>query len=180
TGMQLHRADGVIIRTQKTTNGTWIDTGPLMPYSVLALAIVPGTERAPSTMLSVDVTYLENEFLRVELNGDGDITRIYDKTNGREVLPEGAIANQFQAFEDRPLFWDAWDVDIFYEDKQWLAEPASSVTVVEAGPLRATLEIKRRILNSDYTERISLAHNRGQLDVDTTINWQEKHVLLKV
>jgi len=180
TGMQLHRADGVIIRTQKTTNGTWIDTGPLMPYSVLALAIVPGTERAPSTMLSVDVTYLENEFLRVELNGDGDITRIYDKTNGREVLPDGAIANQFQAFEDRPLFWDAWDVDIFYEDKQWLAEPASSVNVVEAGPLRATLEIKRRILNSDYTQRISLAHNRGQLDVDTTINWQEKHVLLKV
>ncbi|MCB0127118.1 MAG: alpha-mannosidase, partial [Caldilineaceae bacterium] len=88
--------------------------------------------------------------------------------------------NQFQAFEDRPLFWDAWDVDIFYEDKQWLADPASSVTMVEAGPLRATLEIKRRILNSAYTQRISLAHNRGQLDVDTTINWQEKHVLLKV
>ena len=70
-------------------------------------------------------------------------------------------------------------MDIFYEDKQWLAEPASSVTVVEAGPLRATLEIKRRILNSDYTQRISLAHNSAQLGFDTTINWQEKHVLLK-
>ena len=40
--------------------------------------------------------------LRVEFNAAGDITRIFDKVNRREVLPAGAIANQFQAFEDRP------------------------------------------------------------------------------
>jgi alpha-mannosidase len=116
----------------------------------------------------------------VELNEAGDITRIYDKTNDREVLPEGAVANQFQAFEDRPLNWDAWDIDIFYDDKQYLADPASSVHVVDDGPLRATLEIKRRILNSDYTQRISLSHNSPRLDFDTHIDWRERHILLKV
>lgn len=179
-GMQLHRTDGVQVQCQPTTNGSWIDAGSLLPYSVTALTMQPGRGSPITTALRVDNEHLENEFIRVELNHNGDITRIYDKGNGRELLPEGTHANQFQAFEDRPLFWDAWDVDIFYEDKQWLAEPASSVTVVEAGPLRATLEVKRRILNSDYTQRISLAHNRAQLDFDTTINWQEKHVLLKV
>jgi alpha-mannosidase len=50
----------------------------------------------------------------------------------------------------------------------WLADPASSVRVLEVGPLRATLEIRRRILHSEYVQRISLAHNSPRLDFDTT------------
>ena len=76
--------------------------------------------------------------------------------------------------------WDAWDVDIFYDDKMWTSDPAASVQVIEAGPLRATLEIRRRILNSDYVQRISLAHDNPRLDFDTAINWRERHILLKV
>jgi alpha-mannosidase len=118
--------------------------------------------------------------LRVELNAAGDITRIYDKINGRDVLPQDAIANQFQAFEDRPLQWDAWDVDIFFEDKMWKSDPAISVSVIESGPLRATLEVRRRILHSDYVQLISLQYNSPRLDFDTTIDWRERHILLKV
>jgi alpha-mannosidase len=71
-------------------------------------------------------------------------------------------------------------VDIFYDDKQWLAEPATSIRVVESGPLRATLAIERRILHSTYTQHISLQYNSPRLDIDTTIDWRERHVLLKV
>ena len=102
---------------------------------------------SPSSLVATS-TLLENDHLRVELNGAGDIIRIYDKANQREVLSAGHIANQFQAFEDRPMNWDAWDLDVFYDDKMWTSDPASSVQVVEAGPLRATLEIQRRILES--------------------------------
>ena len=105
---------------------------------------------------------------------------MYDKANRREVLPVGAIANQFQAFEDRPKQWEAWDVDIFYDDRMWLAEPAESIRVAEAGPLRATLEIQRRILHSGYTQRISLAADSPRLDIETAIDWRERHILLKV
>src|SRR5690606_5566610 len=103
---------------------------------------------SPATTLHASPTLLENDLLRVELDEAGDITRIYDKRNDREVMPPNTKANQFQAFEDRPLNWDAWDIDIFYDDKLYLAEPAASVRVVESGPLRATLEIERRILHS--------------------------------
>ena len=51
--------------------------------------------------------------------------------------------------------------------------------VVESGPLRASLEIRRRILNSVYVQRISLAYNSPRLDFDTSIDWQERHILLK-
>ena len=60
-----------------------------------------------------------------------------------------------------------------------LAEPAASISVVESGPLRATVEIKRRILHSDYVQRVSLQWNNRRLDFETTINWQERHTLLK-
>ncbi len=116
----------------------------------------------------------------MEINTEGDITRIYDKVALREVLPAGTIANQFQAFEDRPLNWDAWDIDIFYDDHQWLCQPASSIEVVETGPLYAALRIKRRILNSDFVQTISLAFASPRLDFETHIDWHEKHVLLKV
>jgi alpha-mannosidase len=157
--------------------GVWLEVGVVPPYSAAALKANPAP--AGSGSLEADPHRLENAWVRVELDESGDITRIYDKTNQREVLPPGRLANQWLAFEDRPLNWDAWDVDIFYEDRHWLAEAAESLRVVEAGPLRAALEVKRRILNSPYTQRISLAYNSPRLDFATQIDWRERHILLK-
>jgi alpha-mannosidase len=179
-GHSLQGADGARLPVQPTADGTWIAPGVLPPFSVTPLTESDDTGPLPDGELVVTPTQLENTFLRVELNEAGDITRIYDKVNGRDVLPEDAIANQFQAFEDRPLQWDAWDVDIFFEDKMWKSDAASSVEVIESGPLRATLEIRRRILQSDYVQRISLPYNSPRLDFDTTIDWRERHILLKV
>jgi len=171
---------GETIYTQAGEYGTWIAPRLLPQFSVTGLKIVEGEAAQPHREMMVTQSLLENEYVRIELNADGDIIRVYDKVHAREILPEGAIANQFLAFEDRPMQWDAWDVDIFYDDKQWLAEPATSVRVVESGPLRATLEIQRRILHSDYTQRISLSYNSPRLDIETNIDWRERHILLKV
>jgi alpha-mannosidase len=177
----LQRTDGLPVSVQPVKGGLLLDIGYLPPYSVTPLFTTSiSNTQYPISNLTSTPTSLENDFLRVELNTAGDIVRIYDKLSGREVLPAGAIANQFQAFEDRPINPDAWDIDIFYDDKLWLAEPAESVRVVENGPLRATLEVRRRILNSEYVQRISLTHNSLRLDFDTTIQWRERHILLKV
>ncbi|MCZ7544039.1 MAG: alpha-mannosidase [Anaerolineae bacterium] len=176
----LARADGAPALVQPAEGGAWVAAGALPPYSATPLTSAASPAAPPDTGLTATPTLLENNHVRVEFDAAGDIVRIYDKANGREVMPPGAVANQFQAFEDRPMNWDAWDVDIFYEDRMWLSEPAESVTVVEGGPLRATLEIRRRVLNSVYTQRISLAYNSPRLDFDTVIDWRERHILLKV
>jgi alpha-mannosidase len=123
---------------------------------------------------------LENKFIRAEFNAAGDLIHLFDKSAQREVLPANAIANQMQAFEDRPKSWDAWDVDIFYDDKMWLAESAESIELIESGPLVQVLEIKRKILGSTYTQRVSLRYNSPRLDFETTIQWNERHTMLKV
>lgn len=176
-------ATGEPVFIQSGAHGTLIAAGQLPPTSVTALKLGNANAQhgpAPETGLTATSTLLENQFVRVELDTAGDITRIYDKVAHRDVLPEGTRANQFQAFEDRPLDYEAWDIDIFYDEKQWFAEPATSVRVVETGPLRATLEVERRILHSSYTQRISLSYNSPQLDIETTIDWRERHILLKV
>ena len=65
--------------------------------------------------------------LRAEFDRAGDIVRLYDKEANREVLASGQSANQWQAFEDRPLDWEAWDIDIFYDEKIWLADPEADL-----------------------------------------------------
>ena len=166
---------------RRANGGIWLDLSETAPLSLTTLRLTDGeAAHPPRRTWSLATTLLENDYLRVELNDAGDITRIFDKVAGREVLPEGAIANQFQAFEDRPMNWDAWDVDIFFDDRMWTADAPTSVEVVEAGPLHATIEIHRRILHSEYVQRISLAHNSPRLDFETTIDWHERHVLLKV
>jgi alpha-mannosidase len=180
--------NGQPVSAQSTDSGCWLDAGELQPYSVIGLKKETGDEsyKVRDTSYSPPVTRnlypvsLENDYLKVDIDEHGDITRIFDKKADREVLPHNTIANQFQAFEDRPKSWDAWDVDIFYDDKIWLAEPASSIQFVEYGELRQTIEIKRKIQNSEYSQRISLSHNSPRLDFDTHINWNERHTMLKV
>jgi alpha-mannosidase len=174
---------GKPVPVQPADSGLWVDAGEIAPYSVIALQTT--TDDGPQTTKSGQISafsdpVLENKFIRVEFNNEGDITRIFDKQANREVLAPDSIANQFQAFEDRPKDWDAWDVDIFYDDKMYLAEPADPIKMIERGELRQTIEIKRRILNSFYTQRISLNYNSPRLDFDTHIGWNERHIMLKV
>ncbi len=140
---------------------------------------VDTAEEFDEESVRVTPTTLENDFLRVTLNQLGEVTSLYDKRFEREVIPVGKVANQFQVFEDRPVKWDAWDIDTFYDDKMWVATP-QSVEVVETGPLRATIEVKTRILGSSVTQRISLAAYSKRLDFQTVIDWHERHMLLKV
>jgi alpha-mannosidase len=167
-------------------HGAWSAfAGGVLPYTLTGLRrdadnapVLDMYERAPHITATPEC--LDNGRVRVELNAAGDITRIFYHDTGREILPEGAVGNQFQAFEDRPNNWDAWDIDVFFEDRMTLAQPADSIRVTESGDLCYTLEIKRRILNSEYTQTISLQANTAHIDFSTVINWRERHTLLKV
>ena len=180
-GQSLTGPDGAALPVQAAENGTWIATGEILAYSLTELRFIRGEApkfKLPGLYAAPDC--LENDFLRVEFNPAGEISRLYDKANRREVLPAGEVGNRFLAFEDRPANWDAWDIDRSYADKCWLVEDNAQVRVVESGPLRATLEIRKRILHSDLVQRISLCYNSPRLDFDTSIDWREKHILLKV
>jgi len=179
--------DNQTLLTQPVDGGTLLDPGKLLPYSINPAYLINSKpeEKFENSIKNTQNNnpqeyILENEVIRVLFNRNGDIISIFDKDTEREILPQSSFANQFQIFEDRPLTYDAWDIDIFYDDKMELAHPAESIIILEEGPLRQTIEIKRKIANSSYTQRISITKNNKQIVFDTTIDWQERFKLLKV
>ncbi len=167
-------------RVQMVSGGYLLDTGELPPYSVTPLKTLVHDDDVALEPVRATKYHLENDLLRVEFASNGDIERIWDKRCSRDILPDGQIANQFQAFEDRPKTPDAWEIDIFYDDRVWFAEAAHAVDVIEDGPLRGTLEIRRRIFNSEIIQHISLVRNSARIDFKTQVDWYERHTLLKV
>lgn len=139
-----------------------------------------GTPAVQGAALRVSEAAIETPFLRLTLDGQGHFSSIYDVRAGREVLADGERGNVLQAFEDKPLAHDAWDIDIFYQDKMWEVDDLSAVRVLEEGPLRAVLELRRRFRGSTIVQRITAYAHTPRVDVVTEADWHERHTLLKV
>ncbi len=122
---------------------------------------------------------LRNAFYELTLNGSGEICRLYDREAEREVLAPNECANQLIAYEDRPLAFDAWDIDLYYEEKPYPLRERTTLRVIEEGPVRATVEVEHRFLSSRVTQRISLWRNARRIDFTTEIDWHERQMLLK-
>jgi alpha-mannosidase len=129
---------------------------------------------------SDEIFVLENGLVRVTLDRQGLIAGFTDLRNHREVLAPGSRGNLLQVHEDIPNNWEAWDIDIFYrQNTRDLTEPASPPKILQSGPLRATLEIKREFGKSTITQKIILEAGSPVLTFDTVVDWQEDQTLLK-
>jgi alpha-mannosidase len=123
---------------------------------------------------------LSNGLIRVRIDGLGQLSGVRDEAVGREVLAPGARGNVLQLFEDRPVAWDAWDIDPFFEDRLEPEGTAAAVSITETGPLRAEVTTVRRMRNSTVTQRIRLRAGSRRIDFDTEVDWRETHILMKV
>ena len=115
----------------------------------------------------------------MEIDAAGDVTRVYDKQAAREVIAAGKTANQLIAFEDRPMNFDAWDIDIFFEDRAEKIGGVESIAITEQGALRVGVEIKRRYRDSQIHQTVYLYKDSRRIDFDTWVDWHEHHILLK-
>ena len=150
---------------------------PALGYRVVPLG--RATASAGNTTLVAGERKLENRYFLLELDDAGQISRLYDKRYQREVLMPGGGGNRLQAFEDKPNDADAWDIDRFYTQKSWDLTAVSDWTVVEQGPLRAGVELRREWDGSTVTQRILLHAELPRIDFQTRIDWHHHQVLLK-
>jgi len=135
---------------------------------------------ATATGASAGPGHLENEHLRIELDEQGLLSSIFDKSAARQVLAPGCRGNRFQLHPDYPNFFDAWDIDRFSFDQVVELDAVESVDVVEQGPLQAGIRVVRRFGDSHIVQVIRLAARSRYLDFATEVNWQETNRLLKV
>ncbi len=136
-------------------------------------------------------TTLENGYLRVKVDPQtGCITSLFDKRTNTESLASSetdsggpttfACGNLLQAFHDKPKRWDAWNIDADFEKQHWDLDKADEVTLVEGGPLRAVIRVKKHFQSSTFVQDITMYAGVPRADVKMQVEWHEKHILLKV
>jgi alpha-mannosidase len=123
---------------------------------------------------------LETPHYEIEWNEAGQLVRIFDLDYRRDVLAKNARGNVLQVFEDKPLQFEAWDVDIFYQEKMREISELVSVELVEIGPLAAAVEFKWQYAKSVITQRMTVYAGSRRIDFRTDLDWQEHQQLLKV
>ena len=124
--------------------------------------------------------HFENRFYSVIFNEEMEIVSLIEKETGKEFIQEGKKGNELVTYEDRPMNWDNWDIDVFYKKKPYFADKASEVRIVEDGKVRKTLEIVKQFADSVVTQHIHLYHDLPRIDFETHADWKEHNVLLRV
>ena len=168
-----------------TVEGQSAEGGTLAYFNKLdSYAVAPLSAASPPvgtvTCYQDGAAYiLENPQIKVVINQSGQLEQVYDKTTERHVLAQGALGNELIAFEDRPICWDAWDIDPSYEDRSEVVQSPTQIEFVEVGPLRASVQINTRWRKSVIRQRIHLAAHSKRLDFVTDVDWHEQHTLLK-
>lgn len=130
---------------------------------------------------SAETITLENEVVRAIFNRVGGLVDLFDKRAMRQSIAPGEVGNRFVLFDDQPVAWDAWDVDIFHLEKFSPAGGAISARVTESGPLRASIEFTYALSpHSMLIQTVSLTALSPRLDFTTEVDWHERHRFLKV
>ena len=176
----LKDAEGVLYPVQKTAEGAVVYVEHLPSKGYKTFAAVSGETEQKTPFVIVGDHTLETPFYTVHLDAEGRFDRIYDKENDREVLQDGKKGNQFRMYEDKPMCFDNWDVDIYYTEKYWDVNDVISMEWTECGPVRTTLEIERRESNSVIRQKIHFYADSRRIEFETYVDWKEHQTLLKV
>lgn len=172
-----------IVRRDPETNGLTIlfaaEQVPALGYKVFHFVPVAKAAAVRSPLRAAG-NEIENEFLRVRVDpATGCITSIYDKRAKREALEPGSCGNLLQAFHDLPREYDAWNIDANFEDKKWDVNQAESVKLAEDSAVRKEIRVVRKFQNSTFSQEIRLSAGIPRVDIVTTADWHEKHILMK-
>ena len=122
-------------------------------------------------------TVLENDIYRIEFElHTGYIISFKDKRTGEELIADRAavpvVVDEY--------YHDTWShVKTYFTDYMARFSDAE-VTVVEGGPLRATVKVVSRYNDSKLTQYFSLEPGSEKLSVRAEVDWHEKHKMLKL
>ncbi|GAB2869541.1 glycoside hydrolase family 38 C-terminal domain-containing protein [Actinoallomurus bryophytorum] len=140
----------------------------------------PGTAPAPAPVTVTGSGTLDNGLVRVEVDGDGLLASVRDLVAGREVLAPGSRGNLLQLHTDLPNLWDAWDIDRHYRRQHTDLTEADEVTVLERGPLVASIRVTRTFGDSRIEQVITVTAGSPAVRIDTAIDWHERERILKM
>jgi alpha-mannosidase len=132
-----------------------------------------------ATGLSVRKNQLENSRYKVQINKNGDVSSIYDKTARKELLKAPI---RLELLNNKSVAWPAWE--IMYEAVT--ASPRACfdqpiISIAENGPARVSIRVVREKDGSEMIQYISLAAGSAgdRLEFRNELEWNSQATLLK-
>jgi len=192
-----HQVEHQLLSVESTTNRARLliaaDTPALgyRTYFVRSTARPANSAPRPAHFVTANENTMENGSVRVVVDSQtGCITSLFDLRNRTEALAPSetdsggptthVCGNLLQAFADKPKRWDAWNIDSDFEKQHWDLDKADEVKLIESGPLRAVIRVKKHFQNSTFVQDITMYAGVPRVDVKMQVDWHEKHILLKV
>lgn len=128
--------------------------------------------------LSVTSRMLQNARYRVTLGDDGNVAQIRDRLLARDLL---ASPLRLDLFDDMEFVWPAWAIpwENLSEPPREAVGGTPEIRVVESGPARVAIEVRRDHGNSTYVQRVSLAAGGDRVAFALDIDWHDRATFLK-
>lgn len=146
------------------------------PFSVGE--VTPSSERVSVSEGASGTITLASSQLTASLATDGLLTSLIHAATGREAM--ASPGNRIMLYDDRPIDFEAWDIDPFALETARDAAPAHSCTILSRGPLRAEVQFERRLgARSTLIQTVRLDAGANHLVFDTFIEWHERRTLVK-
>jgi len=152
-------------------------TGPLSLSSPSAQSTVTIDEKRKGVFVLASADY------QLQVEG-GAITSLLDKRAQRQVIPAGKKANQLVIFDDKPLYWQAWDVEVFHlESRKEL--PAGETKLGTSSPSMVSVVTETKISEKSWIKTTisitaSVADSPSLITMDSEVEWREDKKFLKV
>lgn len=151
----------------------FIATVPALGYSVYRMYFETSEESCDSSLFASD-TYLENDFIRAEFNGEtGEICAFYDKVSGEKLMNECASVLMDETDSD------TWAHGVKEFKKRTAVCNSGSCKLIENGPVRAGIRCEQHFENTHIIRDYYLSDADKKLVVKTKIDFREKHKMLK-
>jgi alpha-mannosidase len=122
---------------------------------------------------------VSTKFFTVKLDKDYNIVSIFDKKNHREVIKNGAKANQFMVLEDYNDCYHTWELQMSSRDKQYNIDTVSDIYEINDGARRG-IHVTRTHQDSVIEQIMWFYADMPKIDFETKVNWQQIKQILKV
>jgi alpha-mannosidase len=133
----------------------------------------------PDDTVRLEGLMLENAHIVARLSPGGAVESVIEKASGRETL--AAPGNVLELYTDRPVAFDAWDIDPSHLETRSQCPPAQTYEIVDESPLRGEIAFQRAIGEaSTMRQVVRLDAGSCRLEFHTRVDWYESHKLLKV
>jgi alpha-mannosidase len=159
---------------------------PSMGYSTFRLKLEKNKQLFKND-INANRLLLENELFVLHIDSiTGNLGSITDKQNHREILSAKSLGNQIQIIDD---FGDSEGFLMspkgFGEYNKWEGnisnlDEFTEIKLIENGPVRATLQIKRKFELAFFIQRIFIYQGIKRIDFELMVDWQGKNKMVKV